>query len=372
MKICGTGGKAWLLFMKKIMVAAMAVVICLALAACGKENVITGYKSGDVKLGQYKGLTYTLEDSEVTDGEVLNRALTELSREKVLKPVEGRTIVENGDVVDVDYVGRIDGEDFARGTGTKSDLVIGAEGNTFFEGFDKALVGKEIGQFTIEITFPDPYYLYPSLAGKNASFEVNLKAINQYVQPELNDEWVEMHTKGAQKTLLEYKSALAEQIKAEKDAANKSEKNYQVIKAVFANSGISKDLSKEITEYKEQLINVQNSMAESYGMTGDKYFAYKYGLNTAYFEQYMEAQAKINIQFNFICSAIAEEEKLTASDEEIETFATAVRANYGCDTNQALYEFINKQFEVDGKEYIAENVKLNKAKDLIFNSAVQQ
>lgn len=358
--------------MKRLLIVVMAAVMSLALAACGDANVITGYKSGDVKLGQYKGLTYTLEGSEVTDGEVLNKALTELSKEKELAPVEGRTVVESGDIVDVDYEGLIDGVPFDKGTGTKSNLEVGAEGNTFFEGFDTALIGKEIGQFSIEVTFPDTYYLYPSLAGKTATFNVNLKSINQYVQPEMNDEWVEKHTNGEIKTLLEYKAALREELEAELVSTGKAEKNYQVIKQLLANTGISRDLSKEITEYKEQLMAVQDNMAQNYGMTGAKYFEYKNGLNSNYYELYMEAQAKINIQFNFICSAIAEEEKLTASEEEITAFAEAIRANYGCTTNEELYNYINKQFGVDGKTYISENVKLNKAKDLIFDTAVKQ
>ena len=80
------------------------------LTACGKADIVTGYKSGDVKLGQYKGVTYTPEEVSVTDDEIMSevqRSLIENHEQNV--DVEGKTVVENGDTIICDYKGFMDG-----------------------------------------------------------------------------------------------------------------------------------------------------------------------------------------------------------------------------------------------------------------------
>lgn len=357
--------------MKKAIVAVLAMMMCIALSACGQKdgNVVTGYKAGDVTLGQYKGLNFIKLTHAVSSADVQAEIDKELEADRNLAAVDGKTVVEKGDVVDVDYECFVDGEPFEKGKGTKTDLVIGSEANTFFTGFDTALIGKEIGQFSIEVTFPTTYYLYPELAGKTATFNVNLKSINAYSIPELSDAWVEEHTNGEQKTIDEYKAKIASELLADLEGNADAEKRQQILKQLFANSTVNKDISKEIYEYKELLIAQLDQVASVYGTNPEIYFQYSNGLDSEYFDEYMEAQAKINLWYNYIRSAIVEAEKIEATEAEAAELAETSYANYGCASKEEFYDYIKEHYGVDGKQYLIEQVKLNKATDLIFDSA---
>ena len=115
---------------KKIVALLLCAVMVLSLAACGKTeddgsetptsdpvfkreegaNIITGYKPGDVKLGQYTGLTYTPMSTEVSDEEVQTELDSFVSSYKSKIEVTDRNVVQFGDVVAIDYKGFKAGE----------------------------------------------------------------------------------------------------------------------------------------------------------------------------------------------------------------------------------------------------------------------
>ena len=85
--------------------------------------------------------------------------------------------VEDGDVVNIDYVGTFEGEEFDGGSYEGYDLEIGS--NTFIDDFEEQLIGMEVGETkTITVTFPDPYPYATELAGQDVQFEVTINSIN--------------------------------------------------------------------------------------------------------------------------------------------------------------------------------------------------
>lgn len=356
--------------MKKIVIAAVVLSMCTVLAACGKGNVITGYKKGDLELGQYKGLTYTPMQINVTDEEIEEKIQSDLKNDRYLSEIEGKKTVETGDVVSIDYECIVDGVPFERGKGSKDDLVVGSDANTFFEGLDDALIGKELGQFDVDITFPDTYYLYPELSSKTATFKINLKSINEYAYPELTDEWVSKYTDGESTTVAAYREKIKNELTEKQESSAESDMRYQILRQVFANTKFKVDLSKEVFDYCTNLKATQDVMASQYGVSTPLFFEYQYGLSEAYYDDFMEAQSKIIIQFNYIRSAIVEAENIQATDEEAEALAETARESYGCSTNEEFYKYILDNFKADGKTYLREQVKLNKATDILFDTAV--
>ena len=91
---------------KRVLAAALALTMGLALAACSKNtNIITGYKSGDVTLGQYKGVEYTPLSTEVTD-EAIQKEIDSFVSSKAEKvEITGRSDVQDGDIANIDYTG---------------------------------------------------------------------------------------------------------------------------------------------------------------------------------------------------------------------------------------------------------------------------
>ena len=107
---------------------------------------------------------------------------------KELKEIKGRDIVRDGDVVNIDYVGRIDGEEFDGGSDEGYDLIIGS--GMFIDGFESGLIDHKVGEtVTLELTFPENYS-DTTKAGVDAEFDVTINSIQEYVVPKLTDQFV--------------------------------------------------------------------------------------------------------------------------------------------------------------------------------------
>ena len=139
----------------------------------------------EVKLGDYKGVEVTKDVPEVTEEmitEELNRMLDKNSR---LVDVERN--VEDGDIVNIDFKGFVDGEEFEGGNAEGYELTIGS--HTFIDNFEEQLVGKALNEeVEVNVTFPEGYSR-EDLASKPAKFEVKINAIKVREMPELNDEF---------------------------------------------------------------------------------------------------------------------------------------------------------------------------------------
>ncbi len=116
----------------------------------------------------------------------VDRALANIARrQRSFEAIEEGRGAARGEVITVDYVGKIDGEAFEGGTGSDVDVEIGGDG--FIPGFSEQLEGLASGgSRTITVTFPDDYKA-AELAGKPASFEVTAKALKRPIDPPLDD-----------------------------------------------------------------------------------------------------------------------------------------------------------------------------------------
>ena len=86
----------------------------------------------------------------------------------------------------IDYVGKIDGEAFAGGSGTDQPLVLGSK--EFIPGFEDQLIGAKAGdEKLVTVTFPENYQR-ANLAGKEATFDVTVKEVSKPGELEINDE----------------------------------------------------------------------------------------------------------------------------------------------------------------------------------------
>ena len=210
---------------KKMLAVLLAVTVTMAFTACGDKSKEQDSTAEDTKetaqentedtaeavaeavaekpgsymkdlraadyviLGNYKGVEITLDEPEVTDEYLEGYIDYVLQNSAVSTPVLDRP-VEMGDVVNIDYVGKIDDVAFDGGTAQGYDLTIGS--GRFIEGFEDGCIGMEVGETRdVEATFPDPYTNNPDLAGKVAVFTVTVNSISVEEIPELTDEYVQ-------------------------------------------------------------------------------------------------------------------------------------------------------------------------------------
>ena len=153
----------------------------------GVEFVAIVQLKPDVVLGEYKGLKVPKSDTTVTDEEV-DKALAD-EQEKQARFVDVDRPAESGDRLLLDYSGTVDGEKFDGGTAEDQTLVLGS--NMFIPGFEDQLIGVSAGeQKDITVKFPDDYQV-DTLAGKDAVFACNVKAVQYKELPPIDNDFIE-------------------------------------------------------------------------------------------------------------------------------------------------------------------------------------
>ncbi|MBO0905634.1 trigger factor [Jiella sonneratiae] len=182
----------------------------------------------------------TLPDFDLKDtsGIKIERPIVEVSDAEVDEQVEriaenARTYeekdgaAEKGDKVTIDFVGKIDGEAFEGGTAEAADLVIGS--GRFIPGFEDQLVGAKAGEEkTVDVSFPDDYGA-EHLAGKAASFDVTVKAVQAPADTAIDDE---MAKKLGLESLDKLKEIVRDQIQSQYGMATRQKVKRQLLDAL--------------------------------------------------------------------------------------------------------------------------------------------
>lgn len=138
----------------------------------------------------YADITISADLGQVSDDDINDYIDSNvLSNFATTNEVKDRAAAD-GDTVNIDYVGRIDGVAFDGGDtkGSGADLTLGS--GTYIDNFEDQIVGHTPGEtFDVTVTFPEDYG-NENLNGKEAVFETTLNYIKESVTPELTDDWV--------------------------------------------------------------------------------------------------------------------------------------------------------------------------------------
>ena len=206
---------------KHIFLAAILGIHVIVTAGCGNTNnsgeslsntetsegEIFDYKVSDyVTLGEYKNLSILYPVPVVSDDDVEMSIEEFLDENTEYNEISDRP-AQDGDYINIDFTGTIDGEEFEGGTAQDYEFTLGQE--EFIEEFEANVIGKNTGEtFTFKMVFPDEYD--EDLSGKTAEFTATLNSINEVVVPEYNDEFVKKATD--YDTTAEYEEALREEL----------------------------------------------------------------------------------------------------------------------------------------------------------------
>ena len=172
--------------------------------------------------------------------------------------------VEDGDTVNIDYVGSVDGEEFDGGStnGAGTDVVAGAA--NYIDDFLTQIIGHKPGEtFDVNVTFPDPYENNPDLAGKDAVFETTINYVHgETITPELTDEFVAENLKEANgwSTVDEMRAEIAEELAT-------SKKSDYVWSYVLDNAEVS-EIPQAVTDYENtHMLASYRANASMYGIS---------------------------------------------------------------------------------------------------------
>lgn len=298
---------------------------------------------------------------EVTDDSVDQTINQALQADQSLEDVTDRTDVQDGDYVNIDYTGTIDGEEFDGGSATGYDLQIGS--GTFIDDFEDQLIGANVGDtVTVNVTFPDDYS-NEDLQGKDAVFTVTINKIEQMVTPELTDDWVagksltdndgnKITTVDGLKTYL--KQAMTEQNEEQYQSdLDNAVAEYLVQNTTFKQDP-PQDLVDRMTEYYEQAWKVR---AQSYGTDLDTLMS-MYGYDEDAYTQLFKDWGSDRAKLMLILQAIADKEGLTPTAEDVQAFEDSEISNYGYTSVDEFSEGMNAS-EEDLKEEQVRQIVMN-------------
>lgn len=302
----------------------------------------------------YKGIEVEKLSTEVTDELVEEELQAVRERNGRMVTVEDRA-AENGDTTVIDFEGFVDGEAFEGGKSENYNLRLG-DGN-FIPGFEEAIVGHKTGEeFTIDVTFPEDYNA-ENLAGKEAQFKIKLHEIKTKELPEVDDEFVKDVSE--KDTLDEYKEELKE--KVAKRLEEQAEKDFDD----KLTEALEKLAVEEIPEamYNNEVRDMLNEFdmrLRSQGMDLQTYMKYT-GMDQGAIEATYKPQAEKRVKIRLVLEAIARQEKIEVSDEDIENEYKKLADSY-----KAKLEEVKTYI---AKDALAEDIKVEKSMQLVRDNA---
>ena len=264
-----------------------------------------------VTLGDYKNLTFSAKEEEVTDAKIETR-LKELCAEYPVT-IEGRPAQE-GDTANIDYSGTKDGEAFARGTAEGYDLKLGS--GTFIDGFEDGVIGMNVGdEKDLILKFPDNYGS-ADLAGQEVVFHVKLNQLKSEADSKVDDDLAKRYYNDDTATLDQLKEEVRAELQAEADSQFFNAAGSELLNEVINNSEVTADPD-AVDDMFNQLKSTYSSYASSYGLEFDQFLSMFLGTD----EDGLRDTAENLVKQQIILNAIQAEENLSATDEQKDKLA---------------------------------------------------
>lgn len=366
---------------KKLVMVLMAVMVATAaLGGCGQKAATTDssvsaeeekdveisakelLKATDykvekyVKLNDYMNMTVELsKDYTVSDADIQSYIEYLMSMYPSYEVSDKKT-VESGDVVNIDYVGKIDGEEFSGGSATGQHLEIGS--GSFIDGFEDGLIGKTVGE-TVELnlTFPEDYTNNTDLAGKAVVFTVTINSIDtkkEMVYDDLTDEYVsENFGNSGISTVDDLKSQVSSVLEKRNYSSKMTEIQSGVLQKLLDECEVTLPdglLDQRIAEYKERV----NNAVEKSGKSFEDYM----GMSEDDFNNQVSDYIEESLKQELILEAVVKDMNLSVSQKNFEEFVDSYVSSYNIADRDTFYK------EYGGEDYIrlsyAENQALSK------------
>ena len=321
----------------------------------GPEAYLSGINVADyVTLGEYTGVEVSVDAPVVTD-EYLDSYIDYVLQSNMVKTEVTDRPVEEGDIVNIDYEGKIDGVAFDGGTAQGYDLTIGS--GAFIDGFEDGLIGAQSGEtLDVNVTFPEDYP-GEEVAGKDAVFTVTVNSISVESLPELTDEFVQGLDVGVN-TVEEYRQYAYDLLMEDEQNTHDSNAEVAILEAVMANSELQDPPEDMTNRYYSRMIDNITYYASMYGYDLETFLSIQGTSEDAIRESSVQAGQEI-----ITMQAIAEAEGLSVTDEELDAEIESNAGSLGYDD----VEEYRASLDVEGyREYMMSE----KVLDFLLENAV--
>ncbi|MBQ3723943.1 MAG: trigger factor [Oscillospiraceae bacterium] len=306
----------------------------------------------EVKLGQYKGLEAPKAEVKVMAADV-NARLNEMA-DRNSRLVSVDRAAKKGDTANIDFEGFDNGVPFDGGKGESHDLELGS--GSFVPGFEDQVIGMKAGEEKdIDITFPQDYT--PELAGKAVVFHVKVNEVKVKEVPALDDEFAKDVSEFD--TLKDLKADIKKKLTEERNTA--AQRAFEDVLMQKVADGIEADIPDAMVDAQaEQMLNNFKQQMAAQGIPFDQYLKMT-NTSEADFKAQAQAPALGQVRMDLALAAIVKEEKLEASDAEVDAEMEKVAQQYGMDL-----ETVKKYLRADE---VKEQVLREKAIRVVADSA---
>ena len=307
----------------------------------------------EVELGEYAGLTVTKEAKNVNEADVDAEVKRMQDRNGRLLTREGAA--ENGDTVDIDFEGFVDGKAFEGGKAEHYSLVLGS--GSFIPGFEDQVVGHSAGEeFDVNVKFPEKYGA-AELAGKAAVFKIKLHEVKYKELPALDDELAKDCSE--YDTLDEFKASIRknnqEQLDKQDDLAVENALVDQVIESMEG------EIPQAMYDVRmDEMVNDFAFRVEQQGLRLEDYLKYM-GQSMEQFRAAFMPQAEKQVKIGLALEAVAAAEHIEASEDEINAEIKRIADQYKMEEDKVR--------EVINLEDLKQDLARTKAIDFIKSHA---
>ena len=337
-----------------------------------------------VSLSDWKGMSVDLAESDykVTDSDVEDY-IQSLLEATATTDAQTTGTTKSGDTIKLDYSGKLDGTAFSGGTATDASYTIGS--GKFIDDLDKGLVGLTVGVETdIPCTFPESYQ-NSDLAGKQVVFTVTVKEIDVKVVPELNDEWVTANASklGVSDAELTNVDDLRAYVKNYLETQAASNRSSTVFETAYSQMSDGLDVSEYPSEELADLLKTLNNNIDSeYQSYSSSYSSKEDYLKSAYkfesmdaFNEYADNYAKQYLLQKMIITMIAADNKITVSEDDINSTGEELASYYGYNDYQEILDTYGKSMNAEigyqvlyqkVVEFVCDNVTINDISSTAF------
>lgn len=311
----------------------------------------------EVKLGQYRGLVTKKEEAVVTD-EMVDEKIEEL-RKRNARMVDVDRPAEMGDTANIDFDGYLDGEPFEGGKAEGFSLELGS--NTFVPGFEEQVVGMQIGEEKdLDITFPENYV--ENLAGKAVVFKVKLNGLTVAELPEVDDEFIQDVSEFD--TVDEYKADLREDLIVEEQDRVDTKFRSDIMQMACDNLEVEVPESMIMEKVDDMLRNYAAQFGISDKDISTEELIKLMGIDDETVETALRPSAVAQVKQDMLFEAIAEEEKLEVTDEELDEYVQGAAQTVGAKPEDIINHF--------GLSFIKSEFIKEKASRIIIETATAE
>ena len=311
----------------------------------------------DVTLGDYKGLEVEAELQKLTD-EMVDARIEE-DRKKASRTIDvDDRAVQEGDTVNLDYAGTVDGVAFAGGTAQGQTLTIGS--HQFIPGFEEQMVGMQIGEEKdLNVKFPDEYHA-EELKGKDAVFHVKVNSIQATEVPELDDDFAADISDFD--TFKEYKENIVKELTERVEKNNDVATENALVEKAAENAEI--DIPEAMIEDQAEYMVREMGMRMSYqGLRMEDYLKYT-GQTMDDLKRMYKPEAEKRVRIELVIDAIRKAEKIEPTEEDVEKAIEEQAKQIGQEV-----ETFRKNLTEEQKNYLKDNAAIRLVLDLLKKDA---